>query len=132
MSFPTPLQSLVGGLGLSLAVHSFLVLTGASFGVSGFIHNAVRGNAEGAFSVAGLILGGVVVGKLEGDRPQLPSIGLGLTVLAGFLVGFGTRVSAHISTKNLKRLRRIDRFLVRQWLHVWVCDRLVGCDHLRC
>jgi hypothetical protein len=94
MSAHTPLQSFVGGLGLSLAVHGLLVLNGAPFGVSGFIHRTFRGDVEAACSVLGLILGGVVVGKLEGTRPPPLPISIGSTVLAGLLVGIGTKVSS--------------------------------------
>ena len=101
MSSPTPLQSLVGGFGLSLAVHGLLVLNGVPFGVSGFIHRAFRGDVEAACAVAGLFLGGVAVGKLDGVHPQLAPISTASTLLAGLLVGLGTRVSIHLPSIKL-------------------------------
>jgi hypothetical protein len=85
MSSPTPLQSLLGGVGLSLPVHSLLVLNGSTLGISGFIHRAVLGELEAASALAGLVLGGAAVGAIEG-------IGQGLVIISGFLVGAGSKV----------------------------------------
>ncbi|KAG6832326.1 hypothetical protein H0H87_001967 [Tephrocybe sp. NHM501043] len=58
MSSPTPVQSFIGGIGLSLPVHALLVLNGNVFGISGFLHRAVLGGKEPACAVLGLVLGG--------------------------------------------------------------------------
>ena len=94
MSNPVPLRAFVGGVGIALANHNLLLLNGSAFGVSGFIHNCYRG-AEPAFSVGGLILGGVAVGVLRSTVPPsiLPNVdSLPIVAASGFLVGLGTKV----------------------------------------
>ncbi|KAF5380863.1 hypothetical protein D9615_004045 [Tricholomella constricta] len=93
MSSPTPLQSFLGGIGLSLPVHALLLLNGNVFGISGFLHRAVRGSKEALLGVTGLILGGAYVGLVEGGDPQPFNVGIGRVALAGFLVGLGTKLS---------------------------------------
>jgi hypothetical protein len=96
MSSPTPLQSFLGGLGLTLPVHSLLLLNGNAFGISGFLHRAVRGGKEAMVAVASLVLGGVVVGTLEGAGPKPLTLRLSQVLLSGFLVGLGSKVSAFL------------------------------------
>jgi len=92
MSSPTPLQSFIGGIGLSLPVHALLVLNGKVLGISGFIHRAVLGDLEAAFAVSGLILGGTALGMVGSPNPEVIFIGSDRTVLSGFLVGAGSKV----------------------------------------
>ena len=95
MSNPVPLRAFVGGVGIALASHNLLLLNGSAFGISGFIHNCYRGTVEPAFSVAGLILGGVAVGALRSTVPPsiLPDVdSLPAVAASGFLVGLGTKV----------------------------------------
>ncbi len=92
MSSPTPVQSFLGGVGLALPVHLLMRLNGTVFGVSGFIHRAVKGNTEALSAVFGLVVGGVVVGLLESNKPPLMLVDLPRTLLSGLLVGFGTKV----------------------------------------
>ncbi|TFK55093.1 hypothetical protein OE88DRAFT_1653737 [Heliocybe sulcata] len=88
----TPLQSLLGGLGLVPPVHGLLVLNGDVFGISGFLHRAARGAFEPALGVLGLVLGGVVVGALDGTGPTaLRDTSLTRIVISGLLVGVGTK-----------------------------------------
>ena len=96
MSPPTPLQSFLGGIGLSLPVHVLLLLNGSVLGIAGFIHRGVLGHAEAASSLVGLILGGAAVGRIEGVGPDPAKLGLGTTILSGLLVGVGTKVSTDI------------------------------------
>lgn len=99
MSSPTPLQSFLGGLGLSLPVHALTLLNGNVFGISGFLHRAVRGGTEAIIAVAGLILGGAFVGIIEGGGPKPLNIGLSQVVLSGFLVGLGSKVSGPLNLR---------------------------------
>jgi len=92
MSGPAVIQSLIGGLALPIPVHSLLLLNGNVFGISGFIHRGVRGGIEAAMGATGLILGGVIVGLLEHGGPTPVSGSIAQTLIAGFLVGLGTRV----------------------------------------
>lgn len=88
----TGLQSFVGGLAVPVAAHSLLVLNGNIFGISGFVHRAVKGHVRDIVSLSGLILGGVVVARLEGKNPSPLSISLSQILLSGFLVGLGSKV----------------------------------------
>lgn len=97
MSSPTPLQSFLGGLGLTLPVHALMLLNGNVFGISGFLHRAVRGGKEAIVAVAGLVLGGVFVGIIEGSGPKPLSLRLSQVLLSGFLVGLGSKVSVPLS-----------------------------------
>jgi hypothetical protein len=92
MSSPTPTQSFLGGVGLALPVHALLLLNGSVFGVSGFVHCGVKGQKEALASLSGFVLGGVVVGLLEGCGPRHFQPGLPQTLISGFLVGFGSKV----------------------------------------
>lgn len=92
MAHPTPLQSLIGGLGIPVAAHELLLLNGNTFGISGLIHSAIKGNIEGAVGVAGLILGGVLVGRLESSGPASLPVMFPQVLVSGFLVGLGTKV----------------------------------------
>jgi uncharacterized membrane protein YedE/YeeE len=99
MSAPTPVQSFLGGLSMALPVHALLILNGSIFGVSGFLHRAAQlSSAEAVSALAGFILGGVAVGVVEGTGPEASTIGLGPTILAGLLVGLGTKVSRNFPT----------------------------------
>ncbi|ESK94570.1 family integral membrane protein [Moniliophthora roreri MCA 2997] len=93
MSTPTPLRSFLGGVGLSFPVHALLTLNGSVFGISGFLHRAVRGSKEGWTAVLGLVSGGVAIGLLEGRGPQLRMPELPVVLLSGLLVGVGTRMA---------------------------------------
>ncbi|KAH9981043.1 hypothetical protein BGW80DRAFT_306027 [Lactifluus volemus] len=53
---PTPLQSFLGGVGLALPAQALLSFNHSMFGISGFIHRAVRGNLDDFTSLLGLIL----------------------------------------------------------------------------
>jgi hypothetical protein len=92
MASPTPLQSFIGGLAIPVAAHELLLLNGNVFGISGFIHKAVKGSIEGLAGAAGLVMGGFIISKLEGSGPALPSLPFSYIILSGFLVGLGTKV----------------------------------------
>ncbi|KAN0139535.1 hypothetical protein V8E53_002651 [Lactarius tabidus] len=93
MSLPgsTPLQSFLGGVCVAFPVHALLSFNNNTFGISGFIHGAARGRLEDAMSVLGLILGGVVVAVIEGDKPTVGDSSPIPLILSGLLVGAGTK-----------------------------------------
>ncbi|KAN0140993.1 hypothetical protein V8E53_001437 [Lactarius tabidus] len=95
MSLPgsTPLQSFLGGVCVAFPVHALLSFNNNTFGISGFIHGAARGRLEDAMSVLGLILGGVVVAVIEGDKPTVGDSSAIPLILSGLLVGAGTKMS---------------------------------------
>ncbi|KAJ3895673.1 hypothetical protein GG344DRAFT_85733 [Lentinula edodes] len=111
MSTPTPLASFLGGFGLALPVHSLLVLNGSVFGISGFVHRAVRGNKEGLIATAGLIIGGIIIGTIEGRGPETSFSPLPSLLLSGFLVGLGTKLSNGCTSGHM--LAGLSRFSKR-------------------
>jgi hypothetical protein len=110
------LQSLVGGFTIPVAAHSLLVLNGNIFGISGFVHRAVKGHVRDLVSLSGLILGGVVAARLEGKGPSPLSISLPQILLSGFLVGIGSKVLSYVSLNPTRYLI----YPVSRWLHVRV------------
>ncbi|THU85459.1 hypothetical protein K435DRAFT_843257 [Dendrothele bispora CBS 962.96] len=99
MSRPTPLRSFIGGIGLAFPIHSLAVLNGNVFGISGFIHRAVRGNREAALGTLGLVAGGLFAGLVETQtegRELAQSMALlpsPLLLFSGLLVGLGTKMA---------------------------------------
>ncbi|KAJ4487837.1 hypothetical protein J3R30DRAFT_3400499 [Lentinula aciculospora] len=111
MSTPTPFTSFLGGLGLALPVYSLLILNGSVFGISGFVHRAVRGNKEALIATTGLIVGGTIVGTVEGRGPESSSSSLPGLLLSGFLVGLGTKLSNGCTSGHM--LAGLSRFSKR-------------------
>ncbi len=89
---PTPVQSFLGGVGLALPAQALLSLNSRTFGISGFIHGAARGNLEDAMSALGLIAGGFAVAAIEGTKPIIGDSGLLPLAISGLLVGVGAKV----------------------------------------
>ncbi|KAJ7509995.1 hypothetical protein B0H11DRAFT_1169793 [Mycena galericulata] len=111
MSTSRPLQSFLGGLGLSLPVHAFLVLNGNVFGISGFIHRAARGGKESMASAVGLLLGGTLVGLKEGAGPQSFPLTFAHLIFSGFLVGLGTKMANGCTSGHM--ISGISRLSIR-------------------
>jgi hypothetical protein len=86
------LQPLVGGLTIPIATHILLLLNGNILGIPGFVHRAAQGHVEDFVSLSGLVLGGVVAGRLDGKGPSPLSGSLSQNLLSGFLVGLGSKV----------------------------------------
>lgn len=91
----TPWASLAGGLLLGLAVALFLLFNGRVLGISGILGGLVRarpGDAGWRIAfVAGMLAAPAVWGLFA--QPLEPRIdaGAGVLVVAGLLVGWGTR-----------------------------------------
>ncbi len=89
------INALLGGVIIGGAVSLMLLLNGRVTGISGIINGTltpVKGDsAWRILFVAGLVLGGFVLRFIEPEvfSGQL-STGLGTTIVAGLLVGFGT------------------------------------------
>jgi len=107
----SPLQSFIGGLTIPVAVHELLLLNGNVFGISGFIHRAVKGSTEGLAGAAGLVIGGFIISKLEGSGPSLLSLPFPYIVLSGFLVGLGTKLANGCTSGHM--VCGISRFSLR-------------------
>ena len=97
---PTPLQSFLGGVCVAFPVQALLSFNNNTFGISGFIHGAAHGRLEDTISVLGLVLGGVAVAVIEGDKPTVGDSAPLPLILSGLLVGAGAKVR-QISSPSL-------------------------------
>lgn len=89
--------SLAGGMLLGLSALMLLLLNGRVAGISGMIGRIVQGGqvvTNGAF-VLGLLAGPVIYRLLAGEWPTVTiTASLPVIVVAGLLVGFGTRMGS--------------------------------------
>ncbi len=95
----TPISGLVGGLLIGLATTLLLLLNGRIAGVSGIVGGLLtrKGSEVGwrAMFVAGLLLGAFVYMLATGGAlPVRIEASLPIVVVAGLLVGFGTRLGS--------------------------------------
>ena len=116
------LPALLGGAGISLAAHELLLLTGDTFGVSGFVHRSLKGKNEALAGVAGLLVSGVVVSRLEGANSTLSPLDASSAcfLFSGFLVGLGTKVTRYVIFKSISS-PSYEYKSACQWLYFWVC-----------
>ncbi len=94
----TPWTALVGGLLLGLASAVFILLNGRILGISSIVGDLLRPTAGDiawrlAF-VLGLLVAPALYVLLEGPLTVTVDAGWGTVVVAGLLVGVGTRYSA--------------------------------------
>jgi uncharacterized membrane protein YedE/YeeE len=94
----TPYTATIGGMLIGLAASLLLLTTGRIAGISGIVASllvpATDGKLWRAVFVAGLIGGCLLVRLLSGDAISVEiSASSGPLVLAGLLVGFGTRLA---------------------------------------
>ena len=95
---PDWIAGLIGGLMIGLAAAMFLLLNGRIMGASGLLGGLIDGSGranapERAVFIAALILVPALLSRAGIGGPALPVAGLGVMVLAGLLVGFGTRMA---------------------------------------
>lgn len=96
----TPVAALVGGLMIGGSAAILWLVLGRIAGISGILGRALQGAeaAERAWCVLfliGLPLGAAIVVLLGfADAPTAPPTRLGLAVIGGLLVGFGTRLGS--------------------------------------
>ena len=96
----TPLSALVGGLMIGASAAILWLVLGRIAGISGILGRALRGAAgvERAWRLlflVGLPLGaGLAVWLGWAATPGAPPMQLGLAVIGGLLVGFGTRLGS--------------------------------------
>lgn len=95
----TPVPALIGGLLIGASTALFLVLNGRIAGISGIL----GGLLQPAWSdlgwrlafLAGLLIAPLLYAAVSGSLPPVElDAPMGLLVLAGLLVGFGTRLGA--------------------------------------
>ena len=96
MSSFTPLASLAGGALIGASASALLLFNGRVAGVSGIFGGLLLPRSGDvtwrALFFAGLVAGGVVLAVLFPGAIEAPRTPLGLTLVAGLLVGIGTRV----------------------------------------
>ncbi len=95
----TPISGLIGGLLIGLATTLLLLLNGRIAGISGIVGGLLtrKGSEVGwrAMFVAGLLLGAFVyMLATDGALPVRIEASLPIMVVAGLLVGFGTRLGS--------------------------------------
>ena len=91
----TPWTSLAGGILLGLASAIFILVNGRILGISGILGGLLRPNAGDAgwriVFVLGMLAAPVLYLLVAGPVPATIDAGWGTVVLAGVLVGVGTR-----------------------------------------
>jgi uncharacterized membrane protein YedE/YeeE len=92
-------SAIVGGGLIGLAAVMLFLSTGRIAGISGISANVLRNTSNRAWSLAflaGLVGGGVVTGQLLGrtSLQNFQELNVGLLLLAGLLVGYGTRLGS--------------------------------------
>lgn len=95
----TPLPSLAGGLLIGLSASMLLLTHGRIAGISGIYAGAItQPTSDGGFRVAflaGLVSAGFLMWLIRPEAfPAGPVTPLWLTAIAGFIVGFGTRLGS--------------------------------------
>ncbi|MFT4074658.1 MAG: YeeE/YedE thiosulfate transporter family protein [Asticcacaulis sp.] len=130
------LLSLTGGVLIGTAAGGLYLVSGRIAGISGIFGNALsgpRGGWRGLF-ILGLVLAGLGA-RLLGVTP--PGIGspLALTILAGLLVGIGTRLgngctSGHgvcgLARLSLRSLTAVLIFMATAIITVFIVRHLMG------
>lgn len=135
----TPWSSLAGGALIGLAASLFVVGNGRIAGISGLIGSLLQRNREGASEKALFILGLLVAPLLWGLFKALPPIefqsGWSGLILAGLLVGLGTRygsgcTSGHgvcgISRLSPRSMLATACFMLSGFVTVFVLRHLTG------
>ena len=92
----TPLSAFVGGIIIGLAVILFFVGNGRLAGVSGIVNDTLvskKNRADNFLFVVGLVLGPIFYAFFtKNNIPFLITSSLPIIIIAGFLVGIGTKV----------------------------------------
>ena len=111
----TPISALTGGLLIGLSVALFFILKGRMIGISGIASNFLvskDNRIENFLFLVGLILGPLIYSLISGQEVNiLISNLLILLIIAGALVGFGTRLSSGCTSGH--GISGISRFSLR-------------------
>jgi len=99
MEYFTPVSGLIGGLLIGLAAALLLLLNGRLSGISGIVGGLLAPKSSDAgwrvVFVAGLLLGAFIYVLATGDAMLVRiQASLPVLVVAGLLVGFGTRLGS--------------------------------------
>ena len=111
----TPLSALTGGLLIGLSVALFFILNGRMIGISGIASNlfvSKDNRIDNFLFLAGLILGPLIYNFISGKEINISiSNSLFLLIIAGTMVGFGTRLSNGCTSGH--GISGISRFSLR-------------------
>ena len=111
----TPVSALTGGLLIGLSVALFFILKGRMIGISGIASNFLvskDNRTENFLFLFGLILGPLIYSLISGQEVIISiSSSLILLIIAGALVGFGTRLSSGCTSGH--GISGISRFSLR-------------------
>ena len=111
----TPVSALTGGLLIGLSVALFFILNGRMIGISGIASNFLiskNNRIENFLFLVGLILGPLIYSFISGQEVAISiSSSLILLIIAGALVGFGTRLSSGCTSGH--GISGISRFSLR-------------------
>ena len=111
----TPVTALTGGLLIGLSVALFFILKGRMIGISGIASNFLiskNNRIENFLFLFGLILGPLIYSLILGQEVIISiSSSLILLIIAGALVGFGTRLSSGCTSGH--GISGISRFSLR-------------------
>ena len=111
----TPVSALTGGLLIGLSVALFFVLKGRMLGISGIASNFLvskNNRIENFLFLVGLILGPLIYNLISGKEINISiSNSLILLIIAGAMVGFGTRLSSGCTSGH--GISGISRFSLR-------------------
>ena len=111
----TPMSALTGGLLIGLSVAIFFIFNGRMIGVSGIASSILvskNNRIENFLFLVGLILGPLIYSLISGQEIAISiSSSLILLIIAGALVGFGTRLSSGCTSGH--GISGISRFSLR-------------------
>ena len=111
----TPVSALTGGLLIGLSVALFFILNGRMIGISGIASNFLiskNNRIDNFLFLFGLILGPLIYSLISGQEVNISiSSSLILLIIAGVLVGFGTRLSSGCTSGH--GISGISRFSLR-------------------
>ena len=129
----TPLSAFVGGIIIGLAVILFFVGNGRLAGVSGIVNNALvskQNRTDNFLFIVGLVLGPIFYAFFtKNNIPFLITSSLPIIIIAGLLVGIGTKVgrgctSGHgicgISLLSLRSIIATIIFMITAIITVWL------------
>ena len=111
----TPVTALTGGLLIGLSVALFFILNGRMIGISGIASNFLiskDNRIDNFLFLVGLILGPLIYNLISGKAINISiSNSLILLIIAGAMVGFGTRLSNGCTSGH--GISGISRFSLR-------------------
>ena len=111
----TPYSALIGGIIIGLAVVIFFLFNGRLIGISGIAANALNQKErriDNILLLAGLIIGPILYSLISNKEINISiSNSLPLLIVAGLLVGIGTRISGGCTSGH--GISGIGRFSLR-------------------